>query len=532
MEVELHDGRILEFPDGTDQAVIQGTVKKVLGIQAQEAPVNRPSTGDMFKRELLNSVPVGIARGVKDIIDTGAEYLSRLGGPKEAARVKAMNDAGDAEFEKWGGSTTGRIMGNVLGTAPVGPVLGAAAKGVGATRFGNALASSGFTTGAPAKAGDMALRLFGGAVTGGASAGLVDPQSAQLGATIGGVLPPVAKLVGSAVSAGGAATARAAVPGAIEARGAGYVIPPTQVKPTLTNRLMEGFAGKITTAQNASAKNQPITNELARKAIGADELTKIGIQTVRDKANAAYSQLAAVGAFQVDDSFRESVRAAAGRKALPGLSNREVDELVDGLAGQSMLDAQQTVESIKLLRYQGSANRSAADPAKRTLGSAQMKIAGALEDLIDRNLREAPDLLANYRSARTTLAKVHDVEKALNEASGNVDAQKLAQLLKKGRPLSGELRTVAEFASRFPKAAQMPEKMGSLPQTSPLDWIATGALSASTAEPTMMAGVLARPLVRSRLLSESVQNRLTRAPVLSEFPPLLYRTAPLLAPDQ
>ena len=35
MEAELHDGRILEFPDGTDPAVIQETVKKVLSQSPQ-----------------------------------------------------------------------------------------------------------------------------------------------------------------------------------------------------------------------------------------------------------------------------------------------------------------------------------------------------------------------------------------------------------------------------------------------------------------------------------------------------------------
>ena len=35
MEAELHDGRILEFPDGTDPAVIQETVKKVLSQSSQ-----------------------------------------------------------------------------------------------------------------------------------------------------------------------------------------------------------------------------------------------------------------------------------------------------------------------------------------------------------------------------------------------------------------------------------------------------------------------------------------------------------------
>ena len=35
IQAQLPDGRILEFPDGTDPAIIQATVKKTLGIQEQ-----------------------------------------------------------------------------------------------------------------------------------------------------------------------------------------------------------------------------------------------------------------------------------------------------------------------------------------------------------------------------------------------------------------------------------------------------------------------------------------------------------------
>ena len=38
IEAELPDGTILEFPDGTDQGVIQSVVKQRLGIQAAPTP--------------------------------------------------------------------------------------------------------------------------------------------------------------------------------------------------------------------------------------------------------------------------------------------------------------------------------------------------------------------------------------------------------------------------------------------------------------------------------------------------------------
>jgi hypothetical protein len=81
--------------------------------------------------------------------------------------------------------------------------------------------------------------------------------------------------------------------------------------------------------------------------------------------------------------------------------------------------------------------------------------------------------------------------------------------------------------------------MGSLPQTSPLDWIPAGALSMATSNPLMLAGVFARPAARAAALSPMVQNRLAMQPnslmqMLQQNPEalnLLYRAAPVLAVD-
>jgi hypothetical protein len=53
-----------------------------------------------------------------------------------------------------------------------------------------------------------------------------------------------------------------------ETQAAGYALPPSQIAPTLPNRVLEGFAGKLTTAQQASAKNQNVTNTLIKREIG------------------------------------------------------------------------------------------------------------------------------------------------------------------------------------------------------------------------------------------------------------------------
>lgn len=184
-----------------------------------------PSKTEMFKRELLGFPLVSVARGVKDVIDTGAEGLATLydkvRGPTmsgmiaggEADRVRAMNQAGKAEFDEATKGQVlpkvGRVIGNLAATVPAMNALGA---GVGsiAPRLGSAIQTGGMATGAApvgaaAKAVDLGIRATGGAVAGGASAGMVNPEDVKTGAAVGGAIP----LVGPVVKAGAAAAKEA-----------------------------------------------------------------------------------------------------------------------------------------------------------------------------------------------------------------------------------------------------------------------------------------------------------------------------------
>lgn len=443
----------------------------------------------------------------------------------------------------------GKLAGEIAGTAGAGGVL---AKGVMMVpRLAQAapgLAQALRTGGMVAEGAGMGTRVAGGALTGAAMAGMVNPEDAGTGALIGGALPigvkgagEIGKYIGGKIR--GPAISEDMLQAAKSARESGYVIPPTQVKPSLVNRAMEGFAGKITTAQNASAKNQIITNEKVRRAIGASELSPEGLAQVRQVANQAYDAIGSVGKFRADEAFQKALDQAGAssiqmQKNFPELVNKDVDALISGLKGRGEFDAQSTIEAIKQFRADASTNKIALDPAKKALGRAQSKIAAALEDMIDRNLKQSgnAELLTNYRNARQVLAKTYDVEKALNPTTGNIDAAKLAASLKKGRPMTGELKEVAEFAARFPKAAQTVEKMGSLPQLSPLDF-GTAAITGSAIGPVGLAGLIARPAARTLTLSDLVQNRLTSQPSQNslarlmqnqDLQQLMYRGAPVM----
>jgi hypothetical protein len=239
---EMHDGTRLEFPDGTDPAVIQATVKKRLGAAPDSGPSvtdrildNAPGLAGMSLRQNFNA-GAGVLRGVKDVIDTGAHGLATLydkatgadaptvgglvtGQPQgEAARIRALDKAGaDAYNARFGSAPEaqiGRLGGQALATYPIGGALGQGARLVGApAKLVSALSTAGATTGrsaaelaaleaAPlgarltAGAGDLALRSGAGAAVGGASVAAIDPEHTGTGAIVGAALPPALKVAG------------------------------------------------------------------------------------------------------------------------------------------------------------------------------------------------------------------------------------------------------------------------------------------------------------------------------------------------
>lgn len=527
------------------------------------APSQEPSIGQAIKQQVGN-VAAGLVRGAGSLgatLLTPLDYAARtLGIQNDFIGRTDRRQAMDEALSSLGADTNslaykgGKLGAEVAGTLGVGGALGAVAKAAGMTRIGNALATSGMTTGtdlaganALARAADMGVRMVGGAATGGAAAGLVNPDDALTGVVVGAAMPPIAKGIGEIGNGTGRVLRGPEQPADLAAsiaaaRNTGYVIPPSQARPSLINRGLEGFSGKVTTAQNASAKNQVITNELSARAVGLPADTKITpdvLKAVRDSAGQAYEAIGKSGTITPGQNYSAALDAieAPFKKAaqgFPGAKPSPVLDLVESLRSPSF-DAASAVEKIKALR-------TAADDSFRTgntdLARASRSGAAALENAIEEHLQQSgsSDLLRQFRDARQLIAKTYSVEKALNPTTGAVDARKLANQLTRGKPLSGELKDAADFAARFPKAAQTVEAMGSLPQTSPLDWALGGSLSAATANPLAMASVLARPAARSVVLSPVVQDRLIQSQPNAlqlltnpELRQLAYRAAPVAA---
>lgn len=411
----------------------------------------------------------------------------------------------------------GKLAGEIAGTAGTGNVLALGAKGLGAApQVVNALRSGGMAGG-----GNMATRVGSGAATGATATALVSPEDAGMGAIVGGALPVAGKVANVAGNALGRMVGRRAqtpemVNAISAARDAGYVIPPTQANPTMTNRLLEGFSGKLTTAQNASAKNSEITNGLAAKALGLPADSKITpdlLSSIRKTASGSSEAIAQTGTIKPTKSYSDALDKLAethitAAKGFPNAKESPVVALVDSLRSPSF-EASSALAKIRELR-------AAADDAFRTgntdVARASKGAAKALEDAVETHLQDVGNvaLLNQFKDARTLMAKTYTVEKALNATTGTVDARKLGAMVNKGKPLTDELRQAGEFANRFPKANQTIEGMGSLPQTSPLDWAAAGGVSMASGNVLPMLGAGARPLARKMALSDMVQNRLTQ----------------------
>jgi hypothetical protein len=372
----------------------------------------------------------------------------------------------------------------------------------------------------------------------GATSGLITPiNTGQTGADLYG---NVARNVGVGTVLGGAVPAVGSVPSLLrgqgpspqmaqsiqQARDLGYVIPPTQANPSMMNRLIEGIAGKASTAQNASARNQQITNELAAKSLGLPKDTPITpevITNLRTQAGQAYTNLGLSGQIIPDESYTTALNNIAkpyvtAMQGFPDAPPNPVINLVQSLKSPSF-DASSAVEKIKQLR-------TSADDNFRTgntdIGRASKKAADAIENALEVHLRKTgqTDLLNKFKDARQLIAKTYSIERAANTTTGTIDAKKLAAQLQKGKPLSGELKSIAQFSQAFPKASQATEGMGSLPQLSPLDYFA-GVVGGVSTGGLGAGAVLARPALRATALSSPIQNRL-----------IPNTAAPFLTPDQ
>lgn len=500
IEAELPDGRILEFPDGTKPDVIQAAAKRLMASQS-------PAQTAKEKPGIGAAALAGVNRGIAGIaglpVDTveNVVNLAKAGFGTAATAMGKPDLAPNITRGAFGGSESISAGLNKIGIGTENPNPQDAASRMAYT--------AGMIGGSSVVPGAKVLPTAASAASGAIAGEVLGPQWAA----------PASMVPAAARAVMGAPKAPTNEQATKEAREAGFVLPPGQSNPTLWNKMLEGFAGKLTTAQLSSQKNQEKVNVLARRSLGlADDaqITPQMLANMRAQAGDAYQAIKDFGSgrikFRPDSAFKAEIDSIGGdfakaAKEFPDLlSNAGVDALKTALVSKPISPAA-AVELSKKLRQEASTNLKAFDNnEKLALGRAQRDAANAIEGLVERNLSATGNgqLVQDFRTARTTIARSHDIESALNSSTGDISAKAIAKLSDKGRPLGSELQTVANAAEAFPKAFQDPAKIGSVNTFSPLDYLA--GIGGAAVSPYLAAAAVARPVVRESILSRPYQS--------------------------
>lgn len=208
--IDVPNFGVVEFPDDMSDDDITSAIKKN-AMNYDQPKANRGTMGN---------IGMGALKGASDIGATllkPVDYLLNKTGLTEMTndqRRQSMADFfkenADPESMAFQG---GELGAGIAGTSGAGGLIAKGLRAVPAVAgkipsLINAIESGGFSLGKPAattlagKASNLATRSAGGAVLGGASAGMIDPDTAGTGAAIGGAIPGgmiAAKTIGGGI---------------------------------------------------------------------------------------------------------------------------------------------------------------------------------------------------------------------------------------------------------------------------------------------------------------------------------------------
>jgi hypothetical protein len=478
MRAELADGRVLEFPDGTDPAVVQATVKKVIGAPKPAAPAPAKKGPDL---EAMAENPVGaVGRAVAQ--NTFAKVLSGYAGLAGAALPGPEGQG--AEFQ--------RATEQALSFEPRSRASRAILTAAGlpyeylvekpSHYVGNKIAEKGY----PAA----------GAIVEGA-----------------GQAAPVAFGLKSFKYAPSETTTLA--------RKYGMALTPTEGGGGVVSKVAEGLAGEEKLSKAVARKNA----ERGAQAIGADiglpkdvPLTRDSIATARRAAHVAYEQARGLGNIVVGEKYGQALDAIEAPyknaaksfpDAKPGVA-QQVMELVKGLRVPEF-DASAAIDQINALREAGNDAYRAGNGA---MGKVYKSSAKALEDAMFDGIpdvRGPNTLKQRLQQARERIAKTYEADKALDK-DGAINPQKLAKMGRDGKPLSGASKDIATLAQDAPRSfrrdtggnVSFPTWADAIMAglTGGVEGAAHGAYSGGMAVPLAL---VARPATRAILSSDPYQ---------------------------
>ena len=457
----------------------------------------------------------------------------------------AERQAGLAAYDKEAPTSipyqVGDLTAQIAGTAGVGGALAAPLKAVapaipavagGLTRFANALQSGGMTVGqGGAPAANMLARVAGGAISGGASAGLVNPEDAKLGAMIGGGLPVATKVAGSAGNAIGRTISGGQLSPEVKAladraKQLGIDIPADRlVNSKPLNALAASldyvpFSGRAGTMD----KMQSQLNTALSKTFGQNSDNVTGaLRKAQTDLGSKFDTVLKSNTVKVDQQLMTDLADAAnmaskelGSDGAKIISN-QVDEIIakganGDIDGQAAYNIKKTLDRIS--------NRNT--PEAFYARDLKKKLMEAL----DRSL--GPQQAAEFAQVRKQYGNMLSLENlAQNGADGNISIARLANMKNINNP---ELQELADISAQFLKGREG--------QHGAAQRAVAGLGLGGVAGVPALAGSVAAGRGANMLLNSSVmKNAMTGSPQTNQMMRLLgepeaqqflYRSAPVV----
>lgn len=524
----------------------QGDIPRVevRGTSADEPGVIDQARGALnTARQFTNNVGMGAVRGAGSI---GATILAPYDMAKDAIAGKGLSLESnrqrradmDAGLTSLGADTNsigfqaGKLAGEVAGTAGVGTAVAAPLKAAGvAPRLAAAIQSGGMTVGqGGAPASNMLARVAGGAISGGASAGLVDPEQAKTGAVIGGALPVATKVAGFAGNKLGQAISGGQLTPEVKAladraKQLGIDIPADRlVNSKPLNALAASldyvpFSGRAGTMD----KMQSQLNTALSKTFGQNSDNVTGaLRKAQTDLGSKFDTVLKSNTVKVDQQLMTDLADAAnmaskelGTDGAKIISN-QVDEIIakganGDIDGQAAYNIKRTLDRIS---QRNSPEAFYARDLKQKLMAA-----------LDRSL--GPQQAAEFAQVRKQYGNMLSLENlAQNGADGNISIARLANMKNINNP---ELQELADISAQFLKGREG--------QHGAAQRAVAGLGLGGVAGVPALAGSVAAGRGANMLLNSSVmKNAVTGSPQTNQMMRLLgepeaqqflYRSAPV-----
>lgn len=472
-------------------------------------------------------------------IDSGLSYL--VGSDPDSLAYKAGKLGGEVAGTAGMGSV---LAGGVRAAAPAAEAAGMS--GPALQRIANAVETGGFRTGAPRAqslaemASNAGVRATGGAVTGGASATLVDPEHAGTGALVGAALPgalgvlgttarTATRKIGSALTGGQISPEVVAL--ADRAKQLGIDISADRIadsKPL--NAIAAGlnyvpFSGR-------AATEQAMQNQLNRALSATFGQHSANVTAALRKAQGdlggEFDRVLRSNSVRVDQPFLDALSEAESRATSELGSDgarvikNQIDEIMNKVDANGEIDGQAAYNIKRVLDRIGRRNT----PEAYYASDLKRDLMGAL----DRSM--TPEASAAFAKTRQQYGNMLALEKlAKNGVDGDISIARLANLKNINNK---DLQELADIAAQFLKpregahggAQRAAAAIAAATMAGPVK-AAVGMAAGRATNKALNSGTL-----RDLMTGQPVQSPLIQAATSPNLLQYLYRTAPVAASDQ